>query len=621
MLRIAKLPFQTHFQASGSPHVGAKSVMTEAQNLLQLFDQSVARRGEAPCFRFVEGGTWHALNWNEVKERVVKIAGGLRKLGVQKGDRVAILSKSRYEWTLADLGILAAGGVVVPIYESSIPEQVQYILEDSGAKVAFVENKAQYQKVREVHPTLPGLKNVAYFSEVQPSKTEGVYSLEELQMLGSDNGAGVYARQLQLSARDDDASFVYTSGTTGNPKGVILTHGNFMAELAAFIDVFVLGDDYESVMFLPLAHIFARAVQYFQLSAGFIQAYAESIDKLTDNIATVKPHFIGSVPRIFEKIHTRTLQGVESAPPSKKKIFAWAWGVGESRSRLKLAGKPVPLGLELRYKLAFRLVFSKLHTKLGGRIRFFVSGGAPLPQDVAFFFHVFGFTILEGYGLTETSAAVTVNTMDDVTVGTVGKPVPGADIKIAEDGEILVKGPLVFRGYYNAPDATKEAFTEDGWFKTGDIGAFDESGHLKITDRKKDLIITAGGKNVAPQNIESLMKSDPYISQFVVHGDKRKFLSALVTLEKPEIERYARQQNIDFSSYEELIKQEGVHKFIRERIESLNKHLAKYESIKKFEILPNDFSIESGELTPTLKVKRKVINQRYKEIFDSFYRE
>lgn len=621
MFPFAKFPFQTHFQATDARLAPVKPTMQDAQNLLQLFDKSVADRGDAPCFRFVEDGKWHSLNWNEAKARVVKIAGGLRKLGVQKGDRVAILSKTRYEWTLADLGILAAGGVVVPIYESSIPEQVQYILEDSGSKAVFAENKAQYQKVKDVHKQLPGLKNVIYFCEVQPSKTEGVYSLEELQMLGAESGAALYEKQLKSASRSEDASFVYTSGTTGNPKGAILTHGNFIAELSAGIEVFDFQKHYESVIFLPLAHILARVVQYFQLSAGFIQAYAESIDKLTDNIASVKPHFMASVPRIFEKIHTRTLQGVESAPPSKKKIFAWAWDVGEKRSRLKLSGRAVPFFLELQYKLAYRLVFSKLHAKLGGRIQFFISGGAPLPQDVALFFHVFGFNILEGYGLTETTGAITVNTLDDVTIGTVGKPVPDSEIKIAEDGEILARGPLVFRGYYNAPEATKEAFTEDGWFKTGDIGLFDEAGRLKITDRKKDLIITAGGKNVAPQNIESLMKSDPYISQFVVHGDRRKFLSALVTLEKTEIEKYARTNGIPFSSYGELVKLDGVHKFIRERIEGLNKHLAKYESIKKFEILPEDFTIESGELTPTLKVKRKVINQRYKDIFDSFYQE
>lgn len=591
-----------------------------ANNLIHIFDKSAAKNPDGVCFRFVQDGQWASLCWREVRERVIKIAGGLAKLGVKKGDRVAILSKTRYEWTLADLGILAAGGVVVPIYESNIPEQVEFILNDSGAKIVFVENNAQYQKIVEVRKAVKGLSHVVYFADVPDGdKNDDVGSLAELMDFGAAKGEEVYKRGLESTKADDDASFVYTSGTTGNPKGAVLTHGNFLSEMAAGIQVFKFETHYESVIFLPLAHILARVVQYFQLSGGFIQAYAESIDKLLDNIATVKPHFMASVPRIFEKIHSRTLQGLESAPPLKKKIFNWAWGVGEARSKLILAKKSVPFLLELQYKLAFKLVFSKLHDKLGGRIEFFISGGAPLAQDVAFFFHVFGFRILEGYGLTETTGAITVNRNDDVTVGTVGLPIPDCEIKIAPDGEIITRGPMVFKGYYNNSEATREAVDAEGWFHTGDIGEFDAQGHLKITDRKKDLIITAGGKNVAPQNIENLMKTDPYISQFVVHGDRRKFLSALVTLEQSEIEKYAKANNIAYDRYAELIKNDSINQFVRARIEEMNKRLAKYESIKKFAILPSDFSVESGELTPTLKVKRKIINQKYKTIFDGFY--
>lgn len=591
-----------------------------ANNLIHIFDKAAAKNPNGVCFRFIEEGKWSSLSWNGARERIMKIAGGLRKLGMQKGDRVAILSKTRYEWTLADLGILAAGGVVVPIYESNIPEQVEFILNDSGAQIVFVENNVQYQKIVQTHKAIKTLEHVVYFDDVADGhEFENIGSLAELMEFGQAKGEEVYRQGLEELSSEHDASFVYTSGTTGNPKGAVLTHGNFLSEMAAGIKVFKFETHYESVIFLPLAHILARVVQYMQLSAGFIQAYAESIDKLMDNIATVKPHFMASVPRIFEKIHSRTLQGLEVASPAKKKIFNWAWGVGEARSKLVLAKKPVPFLLNLQYQIAFKLVFGKLHEKLGGRIKFFISGGAPLAQDVAKFFHVFGFIILEGYGLTETTGAITVNCGDDVTIGTVGLPIPDSEIKIAPDGEIIARGPMVFRGYYNNPEATLEAIDADGWFHTGDIGEFDADGHLKITDRKKDLIITAGGKNVAPQNIENLMKTDPYISQFVVHGDRRKFLSALVTLEQAEIEKYAKANNISYDKYDDLINNENIHQFVKDRIEEMNKRLAKYESIKKFAILPSDFSVESGELTPTLKIKRKIINQKYKNIFDGFY--
>lgn len=592
-----------------------------ANNLIHVFDKSVESRRENVCLRFVEEGEWRTIDWLTVRERVQRIAGGLRSLGVMPGDRVAILSKTRYEWTLADLGILAAGGVVVPIYESNLSDQVEYILNDSGAKAVFVENAAQFQKVLAVHKNIKLLQHAVMFTEVQPNGFDGIHSLTDLENQGAGTGAAVYAESLASTLPEADASFVYTSGTTGNPKGVILTHENFLEELAAGIAIFKFEPYYETVIFLPLAHILARIVQYFQLSAGFIQAYAESIDRLNDNIATIRPHFMASVPRIFEKIHTRVLQGLETASPAKKKIFNWAWSVGERRSRLMLAKQAIPFLLDLQYRLATKLIFSKLHDKLGGRVQFFISGGAPLPLDVALFFHVFGFKVLEGYGLTETSGAICVNHPDDVTIGTVGQAIPGCEIKIAADGEIMTRGKMIFRGYYGNSEATREAFDSDGWFHTGDIGEFDSAGHLKITDRKKDLIITAGGKNVAPQNIENLMRSDPYISQFVVHGDRRKFLSALVTLEKPEIEKFARDKGIAFHGYEELIQNDNVYQFIKARIDDMNKRLAKYESIKKFAILPADFSVESGELTPTLKVKRKVINQRYKNIFDGFYQE
>lgn len=591
---------------------------SQVKNLVEMFENSAKAGGDKTCFRFVESGQWRELNWNQVREQVQKIAGGLQKLGVQSGDRVSILAKTRYEWTLADLGILAAGGVVVPIYESNLEEQVQYIIEHSDSKVIFVENQVQYQKVKAIQDKLPHLKQVIFFEGVK-DKVDGLYSLDALQMLGADEGEKIYQQAVKTLSADKDASFVYTSGTTGNPKGAILTHSNFLAELEAGVEAFSFEPHYQSLVFLPFSHILARVVQFFQLYAGFIQAYAESIDKLMDNIGQVKPHFMASVPRIFEKIHARTLQGVQNSSPGKQKIFEWAMAVGRERSRYILNGKSVPLFLSLKYKLAFKMVFSKLHEKLGGRIQFFISGGAPLSAELGSFFHAFDFTILEGYGLTETTAAISVNRFDAIKIGSVGMPIKGTEFKIAEDGEILVRGKVVFKGYYKNPEATAEAIDDEGWFHTGDIGEFDEQGFLKITDRKKDIIVTAAGKNVAPQNIENLMKSDPYISQFVVHGDKRKFLSALVTLDQDEIQKFAQNQKISFKKYDDLIENKKVLEFIKARIEEMNKKLARYETIKRFAILPSDFSVESGELTPSLKVKRKVITKKYGRILDGFY--
>ncbi|MBF0106118.1 MAG: long-chain fatty acid--CoA ligase [Deltaproteobacteria bacterium] len=591
-----------------------------AKNLVEVFEESAQRCKDKTCFRFVEDGEWRAVDWQTVRTKVQNIAGGLRHIGLKKGDRVCILSKTRYEWTMADLAILAAGCVVVPIYESSTAEQVKYIIEDSQARLIFVENKAQFKKVVSVYKDLHQLTQIIYFENPEStSSQEGVYSLDELMILGSEKGASVYHDSLKTITPDTDASFVYTSGTTGNPKGAVLTHDNFIREVDACFKVFVFEPHYETLVFLPFAHILARVVQFFHVRAGFVQCYAESVDRLIDNIKDVKPHFMVSVPRIFEKIHARTLQSVEGGSSNKKKIFYWALDVGQQYSRLLLNKQKVPLWLALKQRIAHKLVFSQLHNKLGGRIVFFVSGGAPLSTEVASFFKAFGVDVLEGYGLTETTAAVSVNRFNEMKFGTVGKPIEGAEFKIAGDGEILVRGKMVFKGYYKNQQATDEAIDADGWFHTGDIGEFDEEGFLKITDRKKDIIVTAAGKNVAPQNIENIMKLDPYISQFVVHGDKRKFLSALVTLDREEIIKYASHHHIPFKQYEDLVNNEKIYELIKTRIEEKNKQLARYETIKKFAILPMDFSIESGELTPTLKVKRKVVCKKYGTLLDGFY--
>ncbi|MBI4411781.1 MAG: long-chain fatty acid--CoA ligase [Deltaproteobacteria bacterium] len=593
------------------------------QNLLQLFAETVQTRSDSPCFRYKEEARWNTLNWNEVFKKVLTLAGALKKLGVKKGDRVSIFAQTRYEWTLADLAILSCGAVTVPIYQSNLPDQAAYIIENAGARLIFAEDAAQLKKIDQVRHELPLLSQIILFDDGETArKQEGIYSLEEVMLLGTEEeGRKIFEEMRDGLDGEADASFVYTSGTTGPPKGAVLTHRNFLAELTALDAVFDFEPHHESLIFLPLAHILARVVQFAQLQRGFIQCYAESIDKLLDDVRDVGPHLMASVPRIFEKIHTRVMQGVETSSDAKKKIFQWALNVGHERARLMTAKKRLPLILRLKWEAAFRLVFAKLHHKLGGRIKFFISGGAPLSVEIGDFFHAAGFIILEGYGLTETTAAITCNTLKDLKIGTVGKPLEGVEIKIAEDGEILARGDVVFKGYYRRPEETAEALNSGGWFHTGDIGVIDAEGFLKITDRKKDIIVTAAGKNIAPQNIEGLLKTDPLISQVMVHGDRRKYLSALITLDKNEVIQYAKSNRISFQDYADLVENEKIYDLIKQRIEEKNRHLARYESIKKFAILKDDFSVETGELTPTLKVKRKFTSEKYKEVLDSLYQD
>ncbi len=593
-----------------------------AKNILQVFKTTVLSRGKKPCFRFRVKGEWHFLNWEEVNTLVLRLAGGLSKLGVVAGDRVCIFSQSRYEWSVADLAILSCGAVSVPIYESSTAEAAEYILDHSGAKVVFVDHLSQLKKIKTCRERLSSLEKIILFDSSGKNKESDLLTLDEVMALDDGLGEDIFNENASRSDEETLMSFVYTSGTTGPPKGVVLTHGNFLSQIKALEPIFEEMDpDQVSFLFLPLAHIFARVVQYIQIKRGFLQAYAESIDKILDNIVDIQPHFMPSVPRIFEKVHARVLQEVESKSPLEKKIFNWAVEVGKVRAATLRAGRFMSPWLALKWFFARNVGFKKLRAKLGGRLQYFISGGAPLAREIGEFFEAAGFTLLEAYGLTETSGAVTANYPSSRKVGAVGKPLLGVDIKIAPDGEILTKGGVIFKGYYKKPDETAEVLESDGWFHTGDIGVFDTDGFLKITDRKKDIIVTAGGKNIAPQNIENFIKTDPFISQVMVHGDKRKFLSALITLDRLEVEKYAKEKNIKFSGYEELVNHDQIQHLIKMRIDEKNKQLAKYETIKKFAILPVDFSIETGELTPTLKVKRKYTSEKYKKILDEFYQE
>jgi long-chain acyl-CoA synthetase len=588
----------------------------EHENVLRWFQDTAERRGAESCFRYKKDKIWRTLTWSEVLSRVAILSEALKKIGVVSGDRVSILSNTRYEWTLYDIAITSIGAVTVPIYQSNISEDVQHILSDSGTKAILVEDSTQLEKVLKVRSQLPQLKQIILLEgEVMG---DGVITHADFEATGkgveSDFGARI--RSIKI---DQLATLVYTSGTTGKPKGVMLTHENLLAEVRALIDRVKVEVNDTMLIFLPLAHILARVVQWYQLTLGFENAYAESVEKLGENISDIRPHVMVCVPRIFEKIHTGMMSQVEAGSDVKKKIFNFAKETGLAYSYCLQNKQPIPLGLKIKYGIASKLVFSKLQKKLGGRIKFFVSGGAPLSREICEFFHGAGVLILEGYGLTETTAATNANGVHDYVFGSVGKPVLGAEEKIAEDGEILVRGPMVAKGYWNRPEATAEVFEKNGWFHTGDIGEFDKNGFLKITDRKKDIIVTAGGKNIAPQNLENMIKTNPLISQVVVHGDKRKYLSALITLNPEEVAKKARELGIPKGRVEEQTNDPKMKDAVKRIIDNFNNRLASYESIKKFAILDKDFSIESGELTPTLKVKRKVINERYGKIFDSFY--
>lgn len=588
-------------------------------NLLQLFSDRVQKQSPMPCLHFFKQGRWCTLTWQQVSDQVQNLSENLHQLGIQMGDAVAILAKTRHEWTLADLAILGVGGVVVPIYESSTSEQIEFILDDSGAKLLFVENQKLFERFLKIKNRCASVKNVIFFSELKSTDSKILCHNFKVLCQKTKEAPQIFSDSQKKLEPSSTASIVYTSGTTGNPKGVVLNHGHFLAEIFAIAKIISIKNNYRSMMFLPLAHILGRVVQYIQFHYGFVQCYAESLDKLSENIQQIRPHFMACVPRIFEKIHAKTLQNLTASSALKQRIFGWALKMGEARSSFILSRKPIPFFLKLKYKFAFLLVFRKLHQKLGGCFRFFISGGAPLSEEVARFFHACGFTILEGYGLTETTAAIFVNTFKKLKWGTVGPAVPGLQVKIADDGEILVKGDMIFERYHRNLEATEKAFDKEHWFFTGDIGELDPDGFLKITDRKKDIIVTAGGKKIPPQDVENLFKTDKYVSQCLVHGDKRKFLSALITLNQEEIEKFAQQQGIVYRHYSDLIKTEPVQGLVSHIVDEKNQRLASYQTIKKFAILPKDFSIESGELTPTLKIRRKKVEENYKNILNSFY--
>ena len=593
-------------------------------SLARMFWNRVEKSAPRPAQQLKQPKGWKTLTWREVGEAVREIASGLVALGRRPGEAIAILSTSRAEWVQADFAIFSVGGVTIPIYPSYPPDLIQYIVNDAGVKTLIAEDPTQLAKVLEVEAAMPGLEQIVIihgYEGREPSPR--IFTWEALRRLGRDQ---VDALKTELASRvdgsksDDVATIVYTSGTTGPPKGVVQSHGNHLSALESAAQTNSIAEGEVHLLFLPLAHSFARLESFIGVHRGLCTAFAESIDKLRENLPEARPHFICSVPRVFEKVYAGAMARAEGGSPAKRKIFQWALGVGKEVSRLKQAKRPVPGALAFKYRLAEKLVFSKMQAALGGRLRFAVSGGAPLSREIAEFFHAAGILILEGYGLTETCPVLTNNHEDDYKFGSVGKPMPGVEVKIAADGEILGRGGNIAQGYFKKPEATREVFLDDGWFATGDIGRFDEDGFLFITDRKKDLIVTAGGMNIAPQNIENLLKGDPFISQVMVHGDRRPYPVALITLNPEELAKFAREQGIMASDPSVLVSHPKIVERVQRTVDHKNSELQSYAKIKKFAILPEDFTVENGALTPTLKVKRKVIGERHQAILDALYR-
>ena len=582
----------------------------------------------------VRDGEIKSLSSKELFEQVRDLSLGLSALGLAAGDRVAIVSESRPEWVMTDLAIITAGAVTVPIYPTLSAAQARYILHDSGARIAVVSTRAQLQKVQEVRHQLPGIEAVIVIDHDAVEPSPSVLSLAEVaqrghaRMVAEWGVAKAFRDGARSLAPDSLATIIYTSGTTGEPKGVMLTHGALVANMLAGADALDVHQEDVALSFLPLSHGFERLVSYIYLLRGVSVIFAESFDTIGRDVALVKPTVLTGVPRVYEKMHSRIADKGQAASAAKATIFRWAMQVGFARGRAALSGRrPSPL-LSLQARLAERLVFSKIRQGVGGRLRYLVSGSAPLPVSIAEFFHGIGLPIIEGYGLTETAPILTVNPPDAPRRGTVGKALPNVELRIAADGEILARGPNLMTGYYNKPEATAEAI-KDGWFHTGDIGALDADGYLSITDRKKDLLVTSGGKKIAPQPIENTLKLSPLIAEAVVLGDRRKYATALILPDFAALERRlrdlgrppgleSRQTPVDRAA---LVARDDVRALYQEIVDSLNRDLSQYERIKRIAILPREFSIESGELTPSLKVKRKVVEQKWAREIEELYAE
>jgi long-chain acyl-CoA synthetase len=594
------------------------------ETLNQIFAQTVTIPRPS-IMRYKKDGRWIDISVQAFADRVRHFSTGLRVLGVKAEDRVAILSENRPDWTMADFAILAANAVSVPVYPTLLGWQIEYILNDSDAVVVVCSDADQLAKLLEIRHHTPSVHYIVVMDPSVESSDPAVKSFQSVVDEGArcekEEGRERFDDLLMRRKASDLATLVYTSGTTGSPKGAMLTHGNITSNVVASAAVIPFHEHDVALSILPLSHILERMAEFAYFYKGGTIAYAESLAKVADNMVEIKPEVFCAVPRLFEKMHTRVMENVAVAGGAKQKLFQWAIGVARERLPYIVERKPMPAGLAFKSSVADRIVFGKIKERMGGHIRFIISGGAPLSSDLAAFFIGAGIEIFEGYGLTETSPVITANTPENRRIGTVGKVIPGVEVKIAADGEILTRGPHVMVGYFNNPEATAQAIDSDGWFYTGDIGELDKDGFLKITDRKKELIINAYGKNIAPQPLENLLKASPYIATPVLVGDRRKYLSALIIPNFEKLERDAKAMGLNFSSREEMVRDARIHDLLQKEIDRFNGSHSRAEHVRKFELLADEFTIESGELTPSMKIKRKIVEEKYKALIDGMYAE
>ncbi|MDP2301349.1 MAG: long-chain fatty acid--CoA ligase [Ignavibacteria bacterium] len=592
--------------------------------MYQFLTEEYGATLERPLLKHKVNNEWVGITYTQFKKATDSFANGLASLGVKRGDKVAIIAENRPEWVYTDMAVLALGGVDVPLYPSSTSDNIEFMINNSESVGVVLSNKLQLNKFMKIRKNCRGIKFIILMNDKDiPEGEKDVYSFNTVQSKGdsfAQSNPSHLKENIKLSREDDLCTIIYTSGTTGEPKGVMLTHKNILSNVNGALASFPFGSDDIFLSFLPLCHIFERMGGYYSaFSAGSMVCYAQSIETVATDLVDVKPTIMTSVPRLFERIYSKVIKNAESQPPKKQKIFYWALETGKAYAKAKKSGN-IPVGLSLKHKLADKLVFSKIRAKTGGRLRFFISGGAALARELGEFFEAVGVLIIEGYGLTESSPVIAANRLDDYKFGTVGKPFPDVEIKIASDGEILAKGPNIMQGYFKNKKETDDSI-KDGWLHTGDIGVFDAEGFLVITDRKKHLFKTSGGKYIAPTPIENLFLASKYIDQFVLIGDRRMFLSALIVPDFEAVKEFADSHKIAYSGIDDLIENKQIYDLLETELTKFQKNLANFERVRKFALLDKPFTLENNEITPSMKLKRKVIEERYVHLIEQMYSE
>ncbi|MDB5099830.1 MAG: long-chain fatty-acid-CoA ligase [Cyanobacteria bacterium RYN_339] len=592
--------------------------------LTKAFLDTVARHGERTAMRYKEGGTWKGITYAEYGKRVRGLACGLVELGSAFGDRIVLLSENRPEWVVADQGILMTGAACVPVYSTLTPKQTAYMVNDCGAKIVITSTAKQLEKLWEIRADLPHMGHIIVMGDFTQPTGEGpqVHRWSDVMELGNrcdEKHGNELKGRVEAISSDTLASIVYTSGTTGDPKGAMLTHGNFGSNMVEACPLLGLTPNDTSLSFLPLSHVFERVVNFAFIYGGACQQFAESIDAVPANLQEVHPTIMASVPRLYEKIKARVLDKVAQDSNFKQGVFKWAMEVAKEYREARDGGKGVGFALALKHSMADRLVFSAIRERTGGNLRACISGGAPLPLDVGQFFDAIGIKIIEGYGLTETSPVICFNRLDDIKYGTVGKPIPHVEVKLAADGELLCRGPNVMKGYYNQPEATAQAIDADGWFATGDIAEIGPEGHIKIVDRKKEILVMSNGKNVAPQPIENAIKGTNLVEQCMLIGDRRNYISALIVPNFDALKGFLKEHRLEALSVEEQVANPQVIGLFKAEVDKACEGFARYEQVKKFTLLPRQFDPTKNEMTPTLKVKRKVICENFAQEIEAMY--